>query len=309
MQAQSERVREILSWYRSENTGVLTNLYRLLMSGTLSGTGRLVILPVDQGFEHGPLRSFLPNDAGFDPAYHLQLAIEAGCNAYAAPYGQAAAGYDAYVGRIPLIIKLNSSDTLYATHNPDQAITCSVREALRLGATAVGLTIYPGTAHREHMYEEAKEIGEEARALGLPLVIWSYPRGEGLAKEDETAVDVVSYGAHIACQLGAHIVKVKPPTNHVAQEAAKNVLEKNGVKIDTLHDRVRLVVRSCFDGRRIVIFAGGETKSDKEVLEEVRGIHSGGAFGSIMGRNAFQRPMAEGVRLLKQVMDIFASPS
>ena len=309
IQGQSERVAEILSWYRSENNGVLTNLQRLLMSGTLAGTGKLVILPVDQGFEHGPLRSFLPNSEGFDPRYHLELAIAAGCNAYAAPFGQIAAAYYDYIGRIPLIVKLNNSDTLYTSRNPDQAVTCSVPEALRMGATAVGFTIYPGTSHREGMYEEVRELAKEARSLGLPMVVWSYPRGEGLAHEDETAVDVVAYAAHIACQLGAHIVKVKPPTNHIAQEAARKIMEKERIKLDLLSERVSLVVKSCFGGRRIVIFSGGETKSDTEVLEEVRSLHTGGAFGSIMGRNAFQRPMEEGVRLLKQVMEVFAGRS
>lgn len=301
----TERVQEILSWYRNDNLGVLTNLHRLMMSGYLAGTGKMVILPVDQGFEHGPLRTFAMNTPAFDPRYHFELALESGCSAYAAPFAQLAVAYDSFLGRIPLIVKMNSSDTLYATKNPDQAITCSVRDALQLGATAIGFTIYPGTSQRKQLFQEIRDMGEEARSVGLPVVIWSYARGEGLGKDDETAVDVICYAAQIACQLGAHIVKVKPPTVHVAQESARKAIESQKLKIDTLKARTELVVKSCFNGRRIVIFSGGEAKSDEAVLKEVSELKDGGAFGSIMGRNAFQRPKSEGIKLLRGVMDIF----
>lgn len=296
------RVREILSWYKTDNNGILTNLARLMNSGALAGTGKLVILPVDQGFEHGPARSFGPNPDGYDPRYHFELALEAGCNAYAAPFGQLAAAAGEFVGEIPLIVKVNNSDSLWNSKNPVPAVTCSVRDALQLGAAAIGFTIYPGSSFRNEMYEEIRELGEEARSYGLPVIIWSYPRGEGLSKEGETAIDVVSYAAHIACQLGAHIVKVKPPTAHIEQDAARKVYEKQAIKVGTLAERAQHVVRGCFGGRRIVIFSGGEAKGDAEVLEEIRQLKAGGAFGSIMGRNAFQRSRAEGVKLLKQVI-------
>lgn len=301
----SERVREILSCYRGENLGVLTNLHKLLCSGTLSGTGKLVILPVDQGFEHGPARSFAPNSVGYDPTSHVELALKAGCNAYAAPFGQLAAGMADYVGQIPLIVKINNSDSLYSSKNPVSAVTCSVKEALRLGATAIGFTIYPGSSARKEMYEEVREIGEEARSLGLPLVLWSYPRGEGISKEGETALDVVAYAAHIGCQLGAHIVKVKPPTKHIEQEAARKVYEKQRIPVETLADRVRHVVASSFNGKRIVIFSGMEVKNEQDLLNEIKELHAGGGFGSIMGRNAFQRAPEEGVKILKQVIEIY----
>lgn len=296
------RVREILSWYKTDNNGILTNLARLMNSGALAGTGKLVILPVDQGFEHGPARSFGPNPDGYDPRYHFELALEAGCNAYAAPFGQLAAAAGEFVGEIPLIVKVNNSDSLWNSKNPVPAVTCSVRDALQLGAAAIGFTIYPGSSFRNEMYEEIRELGEEARSYGLPVIIWSYPRGEGLSKEGETAIDVVSYAAHIACQLGAHIVKVKPPTAHIEQDAARKVYEKQAIKIGTLAERAQHVVRGCFGGRRIVIFSGGEAKGDAEVLEEIRQLKAGGAFGSIMGRNAFQRSRPDGVKLLKQVI-------
>lgn len=301
----TDRVRQILSWYGSDNPGVQTNLARLLNSGTLSGTGKLVILPVDQGFEHGPARSFGPNPAGYDPDYHFQLAIDAGCNAYAAPLGFLEAGAAKFAGQIPLILKLNNSDTLAKVDQPISAITGSVEDALRLGCVAIGYTIYPGSGHRNRMYEDLRELTLEAKRKGLAVVVWSYPRGAGLSKEGETAVDVAGYAAQIAAQLGAHIIKVKPPKEHIEQPEAKKVFEKQNIPIKTLADRVRHVVQSAFNGRRIVIFSGGESKGTSEVLEEIRGLRDGGSFGSIMGRNAFQRPHDEAVKLLKDVMAIY----
>jgi class I fructose-bisphosphate aldolase len=298
------RVHEILSWYASEPPGVRANLARLLETGTLAGTGKLVILPVDQGFEHGPARSFAPNPAGYDPRYHFELACEAGCNAYAAPLGALSAGLEGFEG-YPTILKLNDSDTLAKSEDPISAVTGSVDDALRLGCTAIGFTIYPGSRARKEMYEEVRALCEEARAKGLPTVLWAYPRGSGLSKDGELAIDVVAYAAHIACQLGAHIVKVKPPTAHLEQDAAKKVYEAKKVPVTTLSERVRHVVQSCFAGRRIVIFSGGEAKEKDAILREIREIHEGGGFGSIMGRNSFQRPRAEAVALLREVMAIY----
>jgi class I fructose-bisphosphate aldolase len=302
----SDRVRQILSWYSSENPGVLTNLARLMNTGTLAGTGRFVILPVDQGFEHGPARSFAPNPPAYDPDYHFQLAIDAGCNAYAAPLGFLEAGAAKFAGQIPLILKLNNSDTL-AKLEPCSAVTGSVKDALRLGASAIGFTIYPGSSARNTMYEEIRELILEGKEAGIPTVIWAYPRGSNLAKEGEQAIDVTAYGAQIACQLGAHIVKVKPPKDVVYQDEAKKVFEKYKVPTATLADRVRHVVQSCFNGKRIVIFSGGEAKDTPSLMEEVRQIAAGGGFGSIMGRNAFQRPHDEAVKLLLDVMAVFKS--
>jgi class I fructose-bisphosphate aldolase len=302
----NERVREILDWYRADNPGTLTNLARLLNHGRLGGTGRFVILPVDQGFEHGPARSFAPNAAGYDPRYHFDLAIAAGCNAYAAPLGFIEAGAADFAGEIPLILKLNNSDTLSGGADPCPAITGSVDEALRLGASAIGFTIYPGSAARNEMYGQIRELTEEAKRKGLAVVVWSYPRGSGLSKEGETAIDVVAYAAQIACQLGAHIVKVKPPSAHIEQSAAKKVYEKERIPIATLAERIRHVVQSAFNGRRIVIFSGGEAKDTASILDEVRGIRDGGGFGSIIGRNSFQRPRTEALDFLRQVMDIYA---
>src|SRR5437660_11876099 len=245
------RVREILSWYPSDNPGTKTNLARMLNHGRLAGSGKMVILPVDQGFEHGPSRSFAPNPAGYDPEYHIQLAIDAGCNAYAAPLGFLEAVAGKFAGQIPLILKLNNSDTLSKGHPPCSAVTGSVKDAARLGCTAIGFTIYPGSSARNTMYEELRELTEESKAQGLAVVVWSYPRGEGIAKEGEQAIDVTAYAAQIACQLGAHVVKVKPPKEVVYQDEAKKVFEKYQIPIKTLTERIKHVVQSCFGGKRI----------------------------------------------------------
>jgi len=302
----SERIKQILSWYGSETPGTRAQLARLLTTGELAGTGKLVILPVDQGFEHGPVRSFAPNPDAHDPLYHFRLAIDSGCNAYAAPLGFLEAGAAEFAGQIPLILKLNNSDTL-SKGEPCSAITGSVADALRLGCVAIGYTIYPGSELRNRMYEDLRELTLEAKQKGLAVVVWSYPRGSGLSKDGETAIDIAAYAAHIACQLGAHIVKIKPPTAHIEQTEAKKAIEKAGVPIATLSDRVRYCTQAAFGGRRIVIFSGGAAKGTEEVLEEIRGLKAGGAFGSIVGRNAFQRSRTDGLELLKQIMNVYKS--
>ncbi len=300
------RTKEILSWYGNEHPGVLANLARMLGSGRLAGTGKLVILPVDQGFEHGPARSFAPNPPAYNPHYHFELAIDAGCNAYAAPLGFLQAGAAEFAGRIPLILKLNNHDVLHDEKDPLSAVTGSVKDALRLGCSAIGFTIYPGSTHSGTMYEQLRELSEEAREHGLAVVVWSYPRGSALSKEGETAMDVVAYAAQIAAQLGAHVIKVKLPTAHLEQAAAKKVYEAEQVPIKTLAERVRHVVQSAFAGRRIVIFSGGAKSDDKNVFEEARAIRDGGGFGSIIGRNSFQRSKPDAIKFLQTVMGIYA---
>lgn len=301
----TERVREILSWYEGDNPGTRANIARLLNSGRLGGTGRLVILPVDQGFEHGPARSFAPNPSGYDPDYHFQLALDAGCNAYAAPLGFIEAGADKFLDRIPTILKLNNHDSLNDEKDPLSAVTASVDDALRLGCAAVGFTIYPGSASAQIMYEQLREITKEAKSKGLPVVVWSYPRGTSLSKAGETAIDVVAYAAQIAAQLGAHIIKVKPPSAHIEQAEAEKAYQKHHVPIDSLADRIRHVVQSAFNSKRIVIFSGGPAKGDEEFLGEVRAIRDGGGFGSIIGRNSFQRSKEDGLKFLDTVMGIY----
>jgi class I fructose-bisphosphate aldolase len=299
----TQRVRKILSWYESDNPGTKTNLARILMTGKLAGTGKMVILPVDQGWEHGPARSFAPNPPAYDPHYFPQLAIDAGLNAYAAPLGQIEAAADSYAGSVPLILKMNSSNS-HAT-SKDQAITASVGDALRLGCAAVGFTIYPGSDDAFEMIEEIREISEEAKAFGLATVIWSYPRGGNLSREGETAIDVTAYAAHMAAQLGANIIKVKPPTDHIENSDAKKVYDAQKINIASLEARIAHVMESSFGGRRLVVFSGGAAKGTEEVYAEIRQLRDGGANGSIIGRNSFQRSREDALELLRNIINIY----
>jgi class I fructose-bisphosphate aldolase len=294
-------VKKILSYYESDNPGTKANLARILMAGRLGGTGKLVILPVDQGFEHGPARSFAPNPAAYDPHYHFQLAIDAGLSAYAAPLGMIEAGADTFAGAIPTILKVNSSNSLATDKN--QGLTGSVSDALRLGCSAIGFTIYPGSEFAFDLMEEIRELAEEAKSAGLAVVIWSYPRGPNLDKAAETAFDICAYAAHMAALLGAHIIKVKPPSAVVSLEAAKK--SYGNIDGSTMAKRVEHVVQACFGGRRIVVFSGGESKDLDGLYEEIRGLRDGGANGSIIGRNTFQRPRAEALAMLDKIIAIY----
>lgn len=294
-------VKNILSNYESDNPGTKANLARILMQGKLAGTGKLVILPVDQGYEHGPARSFAPNPDAYDPHYHYKLAIDAGLNAYAAPLGMLEAGADTFAGQIPTILKLNSANSLATLK--DQAVHGSLEDALKLGCLAVGFTIYPGSEFQFEMMEELKELSLEAKSLGLAVVVWSYPRGGNLSKEGETAMDICAYAAHIAALLGAHIIKVKPPTAHIEQKEAQ--ASYKGIDLSSLSKRVNHVMQSSFNNRRIVVFSGNAFTDMQGLLNDIKEIRDGGANGSIIGRNTFQRPREEALGLLNKVIDIY----
>lgn len=302
----SPNVKKILSHYESDNPGTKANLARILMHGKLGGTGKMVILPVDQGFEHGPDRSFAVNPDAYDPHYHFELAIDAGLNAYAAPLGMIEAGADSFAGQIPTILKVNSSNSL---HNggtaPHQATTASIKDALRLGCSAIGFTIYPGSDAAFDMFEEISALAEEAKANGLAVVIWSYPRGGDLSKIGETAMDICAYATHIAAMLGAHIIKVKPPTQALENLEAIKVYEKVKIPMNTLEERVKHVMKTAFSGRRIVVFSGGNAKGEEDIYNEIRQIYKGGANGSIIGRNTFQRPREEALKMLDNIIKIY----
>jgi class I fructose-bisphosphate aldolase len=294
-------VKSILDKYESDNPGTKTNLARILMQGRLGGTGKMIILPVDQGFEHGPGRSFAVNPPAYDPHYHYQLAVDAGLNAYAAPLGMIEAGAATFAGQIPTILKMNSSNS-WAT-SKDQAVTGGVEDALRLGCSAIGFTIYPGSDEAMDMMEEIRELCAEAKSVGIATVIWAYPRGGDLSKEGELALDVTAYGAHMAALLGAHIIKVKLPSPHIEQKDAQKAYEGTGWSVQA--ERVRHVVKCCFDGRRMVVFSGGAAKGADAVFQDARDIRDGGGNGSIIGRNAFQRPRDEALAMLDRLVRIY----
>jgi class I fructose-bisphosphate aldolase len=293
-------VDNILQNYLSENAGVRANLYRLLNQGALAGTGNLVILPVDQGFEHGPEKSFAQNPSAYDPHYHFQLAVDAKLSAFAAPIGMLQAGASEFAGKIPLILKVNHSNSLNKA-TLDQSVIATVETALQLGCIGVGFTLYPGSDNYLEMLEELSFLAEEARRLGLLVVVWSYARGTDLNKNDETAMDVISYSAHMACLSGAHIVKVKLPTSYLKDKSLENAYPN----LDDLTERVKYVVRSCFDGRRLVVFSGGATKDDNELYSEIKAIKLAGGTGSIIGRNGFQRKKEDALRMFEKIVGIY----
>ena len=297
-------VKKVLSWYEGENPGVKANLARLMMQGELAGTGKLVILPVDQGYEHGPARSFASNPAAYDPRYLYELALDAGLSGYAAPLGSLEAGADTFAGELPLILKVNSANSM-VKDIADQAITGSVHDALRLGCVAVGFTMYPGSDYNYQQMEELRAIAAEAKAHGLAVVVWSYPRGGKITKTGETALDIVAYAAHMAALMGAHIIKVKPPTDALDLPEAKKVYEDREIPRATLAQRVEHVMQCCFAGRRLVVFSGGDAKETSAFLGDIEQIAKGGASGSIVGRNSFTRPKAEALELLGKILTIY----
>ncbi|MBF96790.1 MAG: Fructose-bisphosphate aldolase class 1 [Alphaproteobacteria bacterium MarineAlpha9_Bin4] len=301
----TSKVMKILNNYENTNAGIKANLGRILTHGSLGGTGRLLILPVDQGHEHGPDKSFFVNPEAYDPDYHYQLAIEAKLSAYAAPYGFLESGAERFAGQIPTILKMNSSNGL--NDQKYQSVNGSVKDALRLGCSAVGFTIYPGSEYQYDMIEEFKEISQEASEFGLPSVLWSYPRGGKISKEGETSLDIIGYAAHIAAQLGAHIIKVKPPSTNVENKDIKNIFNNKKIDFNLLSSRISHIKKCAFNNKRIVVFSGGNSKNTNDLLDEIKQIKLGGGNGSIIGRNTFQRPREEALNLLREIISIYKS--
>lgn len=300
----SSRVKNIIEQYDSECPGVKANLVRLLTQGKLKNTGHLIIYPIDQGFEHGPGRSFSMNPLAYDPSYHISVAIKAGLSAFAAPIGFLECVAAQYAGQIPLILKINGGTTLApGGEEANQAITGSIDHALRLGCIGIGYTLYPGSNHIYEMIEKLQVLIEEAKRVGLLVVVWAYPRGH-ISKEGERGLDVIAYGAHIAALLGAHVIKVKLPTATLGHEPTKAAYEKY-VSLASLKDRVSHVVQSCFAGKRLVVFSGGEAHSVADVLSDTKAIYEGGGTGSIIGRNCFQRSEAEALNMLDKMIQIY----
>ncbi len=300
-----DSVKKILNNYSFQSPAIRSKLFRILNTGKLSGTGKMIISAVDQGFEHGADRSFLVNSFGYDPEYHYNFAIKNGLNALAGSVGFLETATANCPGMLPLILKINSSNSLmHKDCSPTQAITASVDDAIRLGCDAIGMTIYPGSSQFLNMVTDLAEIIKEAKSKGLAVIIWSYARGEGVS--DPMAVDVISYGAQMACQLGADIVKVKIPNATVEKPEPKKLYAEHGIKFDTISDRIKIVVNSCFSGKRMVIFSGGEAKNDEQMIDDVSGIIGGGGNGSIVGRNIFQRKEVDAQKLVADMINDYS---
>jgi class I fructose-bisphosphate aldolase len=302
----TQTVKRILKNYEGETVALKTNLARILSHGRMQGTGKMLVLAVDQGFEHGPDKIFASNPKAYDPHYIYHLATKYKLSALAAPLGLLQSGSETYLAQVPLILKINSNNLLMKrdASAPDQALTATIQDALDLGCVGIGFTIYPGSDMFLHQLEELKELASKARAYGLVVMVWSYIRGH-MPKEEETALDLITYGAHMACLMGAHIVKVKIPNEQMYMpDAAKNIMTHK-MPIHDLSDRIKHVVRGCFDGRRMVIFSGGEKKGDDALFNEIKGIKEGGGSGSIIGRNIFQRSEEDAASLISKVHQIY----
>lgn len=291
-------IANIISHYVHQSPGLRANLYRILMHGAVGGTGRLVILPVDQGLEHGPDVSFKPNPEAYDPSYHFELAIKAKLSAYAAHYSWLQSCVDRYIGKIPLILKLNANNALNKSQDPEQVLINCPKDAVQLGCSAVGITIYPGSTSFNKSIYEIKEVIKESKSMGLPVVMWAYPRGSSI--KSPTAIDISAYSAHIACALGADIIKLKLPTNELNSELSADSSAASD-QFSTIESRVAHVMRAAFNYTRLVVFSGGVAKSDQQIIEEARGIRLGGGSGSMIGRNAFQRSAKKALLLLQNI--------
>lgn len=277
-------------------TGVKAHLYRLLHDKG-PGNGTLMVLPIDQGLEHGP-RDFFPNPPSKDPEYEFRLADEGRFSAIACHIGLAEKHAQAWAGKVPLILKLNGKTEVPSDARALSPQTAFVEDALRLGADAVGYTLYVGSPAQEDDFVQFAAIREEAHRYGLPVVVWSYPRGEAIAqKGGKDSLYAVDYAARVAAELGADVIKLNLPKvdAHLLQNAPAPYSDLS-IKQE---EAVAAVVASA--GRSLVIFAGGEKGGREATLEKVRLVMEAGATGVIFGRNLWQRPWDEGLALAKDV--------
>ena len=302
-------IQKIINHYSSDIPAVRQNLYKILTHGALRHTGKIVMYSIDQGFEIGPDQVFGEFPHGFDPFFHFKLACGGRLNALAAPLGILEASVDQFLGKIPLVLKLNSNNNMMPQDSAKryQAITASVDDAVRLGCTGIGFTIYPGSEDSYSMYEEVAEIAKEAKSKGLVVIIWSYPKSPDMQKIDEICIDLTGYAIHIASLLGAHIIKAKLPSDKIWN---KNLIKQfQHVDLTSLENRIRHVLRCAFAKKRIVLFSGGEKTSDEDFLSSIHAIQNSGGFGSVIGRNFFQRSFADGLSLIENVVNIYKMQS
>ncbi len=281
------------------STGKRTRLHRLLYKyGPANGT--LLMLPIDQGLEHGP-RDFFPNPAAKDPSFQLRLAKEGGFSGIVFQIGLAEKYMNEYAGQVPLVLKLNGKTEIPSDKQPISPNIATVEDAVRLGADAVGYTLYVGSPLQADDFGQFREVREDAERYGMPIIVWAYPRGEAIdAKGGRDSLYAVDYAARVANELGADIVKVNVPKIDPEKDAAAPK------PYNTLHvsreEAVRMVVESA--GRTLVLFSGGEMQGDEDVIEKARIAMAGGATGVIFGRNVWQRPYDEALKLSAQIRDM-----
>jgi len=307
-------------WINSNrNNQVLNSMHNLFNHGRLSGTGYCSILPVDQGIEHSAGASFAPNPIYFDPENIVKLAIEGGCNGVASTYGVLGIVSRKYAHKIPFIVKINHNEFLSLPNKYDQTLFGTIKSAWEMGAVAVGATIYWGSAESTRQLKEIGEAFEYAHQLGMATILWCYLRNNGFKVDGvdyHSAADLTGQANHLGVTLQADIIKQKLPTNNGGYLATKHGKTSPLVydKLTTDHpiDLTRYQVINCYSGKVGLINSGGESKGASDTAEAVTTAvinKRAGGTGLILGRKAFQRPMADGVKLLNTVQDVYLDNS
>lgn len=280
--------------------GKRTRLRRLLFEFG-PGHGTLLFLPIDQGIEHGP-RDFFPNPASKDPEYQFHLAAEAGYSAIACQIGLATKYYPDYAGQVPLILKVNGKTDIPPSDEALSPTNASVEDAVRLGADAVGYTLYVGSPRQDDDLRQLQGVREDCDRYGMPLIIWAYPRGRDIEKKGgQKSLYAIDYAARLAMEMGADVVKLNLPSPEPNPDspAPYNELEV------TQEEAVGHVVSSA--GRSLVVLSGGSKIDDDQLLEQTRYIMEAGGSGVIYGRNVWQREHSEALEIIEQIKEIMLS--
>src|ERR671915_17314 len=268
-----------------------------------SGNGTLMLLPIDQGIEHGP-RDFFPNPASKDPGYQFRLAAEAGYSALACQIGLAEKYYPDYAGQVPLILKVNGKTDVPPSDDALSTCNASVEDAVRLGADAVGYTLYVGSPRQDADLHQLKGVREDCDRYGMPLVIWAYPRGSAIAtKGGQNSFYAIDYAARLAMEMGADVVKLNMPK--IDPDKDKDAPAPYNEMEVTQEEAIRQCVESA--GRSLVVLSGGSKVDDEQLLEQTRFIMEAGGSGVIYGRNVWQREWSEALEIIEQIKEIMLS--
>ena len=281
--------------------GKRTRLRRLLFEFG-PGHGTLMLLPIDQGIEHGP-RDFFPNPASKDPEYQFRLAAEAGYSALACQIGLAEKYYPDYAGQVPLILKVNGKTDIPPSDRAFSSCNASVEDAVRLGADAVGYTLYVGSPRQDEDLAQLRGVREDCDRYGMPLVIWSYPRGEAVeSKGGQNSFYAIDYAARLAMEMGADIVKLNFPKSSDKDKDAPAPYNEMDLSPE---EAVSHIVQSA--GRALVVLSGGSRTDDETVLSHTRTILEAGGSGVIFGRNVWQREWSEALEIIEQIKETLLS--
>jgi class I fructose-bisphosphate aldolase len=282
--------------------GKRTRLHRLLFE-LGPGNGTLMLLPIDQGIEHGP-RDFFPNPASKDPEYQFHLAAEAGYSAIACQIGLATKYYPDYAGQVPLILKVNGKTDVPSSTKAFSSCNASVEDAVRLGADAVGYTLYVGSPRQDEDLAQLRQVRQDCDRFGMPLIVWSYPRGEAVdAKGGANSLYAIDYAARMAMEMGAAVVKLNMPKIDPAKDKDAPA-PYNEMEISQ-EEAIRHCVASA--GRALVVLSGGSKVDDETVLTNVRDVMEAGGSGVIFGRNVWQREWSEALEIIGQIKESLLS--